>query len=75
MMIADLNQKVKRGGAIMENLFLRQRAKKEGIPLWKIAASIGISEPTFTRWLRFPLSEDKERQVFEAISKLEREGH
>lgn len=57
----------------MENLFLRQRAKKSGIPLWKIASSIGVSEPTLTRWLRFPLSTEKERRVADAISELEKE--
>ena len=53
----------------MENLSLRQRAKSAGIPLWKIASCIGISEPTITRWLRVPLSCSKEKLILEAISK------
>lgn len=57
----------------MENLSLRQRAKSAGIPLWKIASCIGISEPTITRWLRVPLSCSKEKLILEAISKLEKE--
>lgn len=57
----------------MENLSVRQRAKKAGIPLWRVAAAIGVSEPTLTRWLRFPLPADKENRVIEAISRLERE--
>lgn len=47
----------------MENLSLRQRAKSAGIPLWKIASCIGISEPTITRWLRVPLSCSKEKLI------------
>ena len=58
----------------MENLSLRQRAKSAGIPLWKIASCIGISEPTITRWLRVPLSCSKEKLILEAISKLEKEA-
>lgn len=58
----------------MENLSLRQRAKSAGIPLWKIASYIGVSEPTITRWLRVPLSCSKERLILEAISKLEKEA-
>ena len=57
----------------MENLSLRQRAKSAGIPFWKIASCIGISEPTITRWLRVPLSCSKEKLILEAISKLEKE--
>ena len=58
----------------MENLSLRQRAKSAGIPLWKIASYIGVSEPTITRWLRVPLSCSKEKFILEAISKLEKEA-
>ena len=57
----------------MENLSVRQRAKKARIPLWRVAAAIGVSEPTLTRWLRFPLPADKEHRVVEAISRLEKE--
>lgn len=57
----------------MENLSVRQRAKKARIPLWRVAAAIGVSEPTLTRWLRFPLPAEKENRVIEAISRLERE--
>lgn len=48
-------------------------ARVAGIPLWRVAAAIGISEPTLTRWLRFPLPAEKENRVIEAISRLERE--
>lgn len=56
-----------------ENQAVRQAAKTAGIPLWKVAASIGVSEPTLTRWLRFPLSEEKEARILSAISALEKE--
>jgi hypothetical protein len=62
-----------KGVFVMENLSVRQRAKKAGIPLWRVAVAIGVSEPTLTRWLRFPLPAEKENRVIEAISRLERE--
>lgn len=45
----------------MENLMVRERAKKQKVSLWRIANEIGISEPTITRWLRVPLSQQKEK--------------
>lgn len=50
----------------MQNKEIRELAKKNGIPLWKIAYKAGISEGTIIRWLRFELSEEK-RQMFLGI--------
>lgn len=57
-----------------ENQKVRRAARAAGIPLWRIAATIGVSEPTLTRWLRVQLSEDKEQRIMEAIASLEREA-
>lgn len=56
-----------------ENQTVRRAARASGVPLWKVAAAIGVSEPTLTRWLRVPLSEDKENRIMTAISTLARE--
>lgn len=53
-----------------ENQNVRRAARSAGVPLWRVAATIGVSEPTLTRWLRFPLPEDKERFIMAAISEL-----
>jgi len=58
---------------VKENQSVRNAARSAGIPLWKVAAAIGVSEPTLTRWLRFPLPKDKEQRVMAAISELSRE--
>lgn len=58
----------------MENMKIRRMARGAGVPLWAIAQAVGISEPTLTRWLRVPLSMDREQKIMEAISKLETEG-
>lgn len=56
-----------------ENLEVRKSARAAGVPLWAIAKTIGVSEPTLTRWLRFPLPEDKERRIMAAIAALSQE--
>ena len=45
----------------MANLDIRRLAKAEGIPLWRCAEAMGISEPTLTRRLRRELSSDEKR--------------
>lgn len=54
-----------------ENQKIRRAARVADVPLWKIAAQIGVSEPTIYRWMRLPLPEDKERMILEAIKELE----
>lgn len=56
-----------------ENQNIRKAARVAGVPLWKIADAIGVSEPTLMRWMRFPLPEDKETRIMNAIATIERE--
>ncbi len=56
-----------------ENLGVRKAAKESKVPLWKVAAKVGISEPTLIRWLRFPLPAEKERRIMTAIQELAQE--
>ena len=53
----------------MENTNTKFRlfAKGHGVPLWRLAQEIGVSEPTMTRWLRCPLSAEREAQLREAV--------
>lgn len=57
----------------MQNERVRMAAKEAGIPLWKIAVRLNISEPTMTRWLRSPLTPERERKIMEAIKTISRE--
>lgn len=56
------------------NQVVRKAARVAGIPLWMIAAEVGVSEPTLLRWLRFPLSPEREQQIMTAIDLLEKEA-
>ena len=49
---------------------IRAEARGAKVPLWKIAAHIGVSEPTITRWMRFELPPDKEQKMRDAIAAL-----
>lgn len=57
----------------MANEEIREYAKQRGIPLWKVAQKLGISEPTITRLLRVDLSPDEKHRIIDIIDKLERE--
>lgn len=52
------------------NQDIRSIAKANNIFLWQICDFLGVSEPTMTRWLRKPLSADKEQQILQAIEVL-----
>lgn len=52
---------------------IRRAARVAGVPLWRVAAEVGISEPTLIRWLRFPLPVEKEARIMEAIASLSQE--
>lgn len=61
---------ISEGLKLKENQKVRDAARIANIPLWKVADEVGISEPTFMRWMRYPLSVDRERQVMEAIESI-----
>ena len=52
---------------------VRRAARAAGVPLWRIAAELEISEPTLTRWLRVPLPDDRRDKIMRVIPMLERE--
>ena len=58
----------------MNNQRIRLIARGAGVPLWKIADALGVSEPTITRWLRRDLPADKEKQIVDIINRLSMEG-
>ena len=55
------------------NQAIREAAKQKGVKHWQIAEYLGISEPTIMRWLRVPLSAEREKAVMEAIEALAKE--
>lgn len=56
------------------NQTIREAAKRKNVKHWQIAEYLGISEPTIMRWLRIPLSPEREKAVMEAIETLAKEA-
>lgn len=59
---------------VKTNQKVRDAARIADVPLYAIAHKIGISEPTFSRWIRFQLPPEKEKQILAAIKELEKEA-
>lgn len=55
-----------------ENITVRKAAKDAGVKHWQIALELGISEQTFMRWLRTPLSVERESTILSAIDRLKK---
>lgn len=72
MMIIQV-QILKGVSTMKENQTVRRAARVAGVPLWRVAAQLRISEPTLTRWLRFPLPSEKEQRIMTAIQELAQE--
>ena len=52
------------------NQKIRETARRNGVKHWQIAHYLGISEPTIMRWLRIPLSAEKEKAITVAIEAI-----
>lgn len=53
----------------MVNEEIRQAISHAGIKQWKVADALGISEATFTRWLRKELPPEKKLEILSTISR------
>jgi len=58
----------------MQNRDIKLFARGAGVPLWKLAKALGVSEPTLTRRLRMELSKDEKKRIHSLINELSKEG-
>lgn len=54
----------------MQNLQIRDKARIENVHLWQIANKLGITDSTFSKKLRFELSEDETKKILDIIDEL-----
>lgn len=54
----------------MKNQALKNLIRNSRIRQYEIAQALGISEFTFSRWLRSDLSEEREKQIRDAIDTI-----
>lgn len=52
------------------NIDIRNKARENGVPLWKIAESLGMSETGFSRKMRYEMNDDDKTKVFQAIENV-----
>lgn len=57
------------------NYEIKNLASRQGIRLWQIAHFLGISEGTLTRKLRFPLKEEEQKKILNAITEIAKENN
>lgn len=53
-----------------KNVEIRTMAREKGVYLYEIADLLKVSEPTFNRWLRKELTEEKKGEVIAAIEQI-----
>jgi transposase len=54
----------------MKNMQIRDELKLKGVKQWELADAFGISEFTFTRWLRKEVSEGRRDELLKIIGIL-----
>lgn len=52
------------------NQSIRNYAKEKGIPMWELAAKLGMSESTISRRLRFELPQAEQEKYLNAIDSI-----
>ena len=56
------------------NMDIRRKAMENGVPLWKVAESLGMSESGFSRKMRYEMNDDDKTKVFQAIENVKNGG-
>ncbi|MCI3028550.1 hypothetical protein LMF32_05475 [Desemzia sp. C1] len=51
------------------NQEIRTLMKEKGVYQWEVALKMGVTDVSFSRWLRVPLTEEKRQMVVKAIEK------
>lgn len=67
--VADII-KYRKGGDDMTNAEIKKVIRDRRLFNYEVAAQLGISEFTFSRWFRKELDEDKRKRVLNAINEL-----
>lgn len=54
----------------MNNLLIRQEAKRSGVALWEVAETLGVADSTLYRHLRRELPAEEQKKVLAAIRNI-----
>ena len=54
----------------MANEEIKRRIRESRVYQYEVADALGVSDITFCKWLRKPLTPERERDVLDAIQRL-----
>lgn len=52
------------------NIEVRKAVSQSGLTLWQVAEQLGITDSTFSRWLRHELDDSTKTKIFTIISSM-----
>lgn len=55
---------------MQQNQEVRKQIGLSRLKMWEVAQKIGISDSTFSKWLRIPLNDERRKRVEKAIDEL-----
>ena len=58
----------------MANNDIRAEIKGAGLKMWQVADNLGVTDCSFSRMLRYELSDSRKAEILAIISRLSREG-
>jgi hypothetical protein len=70
MIISDNTNKHQKGKNKMANETLKSYAKGNGVYLWQIADRLGVTDGTFSKYLRKELPPQKKEDILKIIADL-----
>lgn len=54
----------------MRNKEIREYIKAKNVPMWMVAERLGIADSSFSRMLRYEISDEKKRQIKSAADEV-----
>lgn len=69
-MTQERTNDIRSGGKMKNNNEIRKAMLRANVKQWEVADQLGISEFTYSRWLRTELSADKKSLILQAIEDI-----
>ena len=54
----------------MRNKEIKDYIKSRRVPMWKVAERLGIADSSFSRMLRYEITEEKKLEIYKIIDEL-----
>ena len=55
---------------MQKNIDIKKYMKFCGVAQWRVAEALGVHEMTLSRWLRYDMTEEKRKTIFDVIDRL-----